>query len=147
MKSLIAVLLLTFSLAANALEVTGELAETEVQKWVDITCKVLEGEYDCPEGRPAVALAPLPRNTYGLYWGGNLIVMNEDLRNPQWGVFGESVLAHEIVHWIVKHNNREIGNCESEAIAYRISNAILKSRGRDDLIQLDWVKNYPDCQE
>lgn len=150
MKKFLAILilsLLALSLAANAVEVVGEMDEMEVQKWTDITCRFLEDQYACPVGQPAVGIAVLPRGEWGTYYGMNFLVINEKLRNPQWGTWGEAILMHEIAHWIVRHANPDISTCDSEAVAWRVYNAHVKAEGRDDLLRPDWVDNYPDCKE
>ena len=146
MKMFLASILLAFSLAANAVEVVGEMHEDQVQKWVDITCAFLEDDYECPEGLPTVGWAVLPQGTWGRYYGQNFMVLSERLAGPQWGTYGQAILAHELAHWIVRSANQEITSCDSEVIAWRVYNAIVLSHGRDDLTVYDWVKNYPDCQ-
>lgn len=146
MKALLATLLLTLSLAANAIEVTGEIGEQDVQKWKEVTCSILENDYECPVGIPAVGLGPMEAGYWGLYFGMNFILINEDLRNPQWGTYGEAILAHEIAHWIVRKNDSNYDSCDSEAVAWRVFNAIVRSHGRDDLAVDDWIVRYPNCQ-
>ena len=147
MKTLLAILLLSFSLAATAnITMTSEMNEETVQRWTEITCKFLEDEYECPDGIPAVVFGELPERTLGLYFGKNLIMLNSVLDNMNWGILGEAILSHEIVHWIVRHDSPDMTHCDSEAIAWRVYNAVVLSAGKPDLARHDWIKNYPECQ-
>ena len=146
MKMFLASILLAFSLAANAVEVVGEMPEERIQKWVDITCDFLEDDYECPDGLPVVGWATLPRGMWGQYFGMNFMVLSERLAGPQWGTYGQAILAHEITHWIVRKAEPETTSCDSEAIAWRVYNAIVLSHGRDDLTIFNWIAQYPECQ-
>lgn len=56
----------------------------------------------------------------------------------------KSVVLHEMTHYVAYHSVGLTG-CASEDIAWTVSNNFLTDVGREDLINVDWRRSYPEC--
>jgi hypothetical protein len=87
------------------------------------------------------------------YWGTNVVFVTDrcllDVADQH---KCDAVLVHEIVHYLYSEAHKgELPtvavNCKSEALAWDVYNAYVQEIGRADLVRLDWVRSYPQCEK
>lgn len=80
------------------------------------------------------------------YWDTEVVFITEDCLVPvSDDVKCAAILAHEMTHYILDHNEGITDQCASEERAWDVYNAFVMDRGRLDLVRLNWQESYPKC--
>lgn len=137
----------------NAQIVYLEAPEVLYEYSIEAACIILSelvDDFECPEvlpRTPTILFTDMDSNTYGLYYLGYTSVYINVRMVPKWGVFGQGVVVHELVHFLTYwHIDPDMSSCDSEDLAWKAFNSYVEQVGRPDLINLDWKKGYPLCQ-
>lgn len=115
----------------------------------DYACELLD--YDCSNlSPPEIQWAPIYSSygALGMYDGSDAIIMDIEVMRFADRVMLQSVLAHEITHYIdvklghVAFPFTKESVCKSEFNAWRVGNAYVVANGRPDLASFDWHVRY-----
>jgi hypothetical protein len=121
----------------------------DVQAAFDFACDVLD--YDCSKlAPPAVVWEPLflSMGAFGMYDGDATVHMDNSVLRFGDEVMIQSVLAHEIVHYldvtlgVVVFPFTHESVCVSEFNAWRVGNAYVLTHGRPDFADFSWAERY-----
>ena len=95
---------------------------------------------------PMVIFADTGR-ALGLYYydTDTVFVTEECLNRMADEAYCMSILLHEMSHY-VSYNLTQMTGCETESVAWAITNAFVLKQGREDLLVKDWRVSYPQCR-
>jgi len=148
MKTFVLLLALCAGMFGPTYGVFAAVPAHDTQAAFDYACKVLD--YDCSRlAPPGVVWEPLYSfGVLGYYNGDDTIHMDTEVLRFADPVFTQSILAHEIVHYLdvklgyvtLPYTMQTV--CQSEANAWRVGNVYVLTHGRADLARFDWFVAY-----
>jgi len=154
-----ALLLLAFAgipLVAHAgdREYEGEYSYDDMAGIYEWVCAAMEEQYEsetfyCPP-QPVIALAETQPGLWGYHYRGSQIIwVSTRLALQPLSVFGEAIIAHEMVHYVLSEFNDlqpQKDACRNEAVAWEAYNRYVEEYGFMDLINESWWDNYSNCE-
>jgi len=149
MTRLLAHLVMLFGAYGPSFGIAASVPPHNVRDAWDYACYVTQ--YDCSVVEPPKVLWQDLYNMYGIvggYDGSDTIYMDVTYLRAADPVYVQSILAHEITHYLdvqlgyttLPYTSDNV--CLSEFRAWRVGNAYVLTHGRPDLVDFSWHIRY-----
>lgn len=153
MKALL--LLLTAGLIATPAladrDYQGEYSAASMAPIYEWACEYmfnLYEDFECPN-QPVVVTTTTEKGLWGYYYSGSsLIWLSTRISDQPLSVFGEAVIAHEMIHyilWNIGDLQLRVDQCRNENLAWDAYNLYVMEYGFEDLINDEWWAAYSRC--